>query len=73
MPRSAISNSPFFEAIALVNAPFTWPKRVDSSKSVGMEPVLTGNERPIVARRIQMQRLGDNFFTGPALALQKHG
>ena len=42
MPLSATSNSPFFDAMALVNAPLTWPKSVDSSKSVGIDPVLTG-------------------------------
>src|SRR5206468_12020751 len=36
------SKRPFLDAMALVNAPFTWPKRVDSSRSVGIDPVLTG-------------------------------
>ena len=44
VPRSAISNRPFFEATALVKAPLTWPKSVDSSRSVGMAPVLTGTK-----------------------------
>ena len=42
VPWSATSNRPFFEAMALVNAPFTWPKSCDSSRSTGIEPVLTG-------------------------------
>ena len=44
VPLSATSNRPFFEAMALVNAPLTWPNSVDSSRSVGMEPVLTGTK-----------------------------
>ena len=35
-------NPAFFEATAEVNAPLTWPKRVDSSSSDGMAPVLIG-------------------------------
>ena len=32
----------FFDATALVNAPLTWPKSCDSSRSTGIDPVFTG-------------------------------
>ena len=44
VPWSAISNRPFLEATALVNAPLTWPKSWDSSRSTGMEPEFTGTK-----------------------------
>ncbi len=44
VPWWATSNRPFFEATAEVKAPLTWPKRIDSSKSSGMEPVFTGTK-----------------------------
>ena len=40
-PPSAASKSPFLFATAPVKAPRTWPKRFDSSRSVGIEPELT--------------------------------
>ena len=40
-PPSATSKSPFLLATAPVKAPRTWPKRFDSSRSVGIEPELT--------------------------------
>ena len=42
VPPLATSNSPFLDAMAEVNAPFTWPNSVDSSSSDGMAPVLMG-------------------------------
>ena len=38
--RAAVGDfeEPFLAAMAEVKAPLTWPKRVDSSRSVGMEP-----------------------------------
>ena len=42
MPPLATSKRPFFEAMAEVKAPLTWPKSVDSSSSEGMAPVLMG-------------------------------
>ncbi len=42
VPPLATSNSPFFAAIAEVNAPFTCPNSVDSSRSDGTAPVFTG-------------------------------
>ena len=44
VPRSATSNRPFLEAMALVKAPLTCPNSVDSSRSGGVEPVLTGTK-----------------------------
>ena len=44
VPPLATSNRPFFDATAEVNAPFTWPKSVDSSSSDGMAPVLMGTK-----------------------------
>jgi len=41
---SATSKRPFLERWRLVKAPFTCPKRVDSSRSPGMKPVLTGTK-----------------------------
>ena len=40
-PPSAASKSPFLFATAPVKAPRMWPKRFDSSRSVGIEPELT--------------------------------
>ena len=40
-PPSATSKRPFLLAIAPVKAPLTWPKRLDSSRSAGIEPELT--------------------------------
>ena len=44
VPVSATSNRPFLEATAEVNAPFTCPKSCDSSRSTGIEPLLTGTK-----------------------------
>ena len=44
VPPLATSNSPFFEAMAEVNAPLTCPKSVDSSNSLGIAPVLIGTK-----------------------------
>ena len=44
MPPLATSKRPFFDAMAEVNAPLTWPKSVDSSSSEGTAPVLTGTK-----------------------------
>ena len=41
VPLSASSKRPFFGYTAPVNAPFTWPKRFDSSKSGGRLPEFT--------------------------------
>ena len=72
VPRSAISNSPFFEAMALVNAPFTCPNKVDSNRSGRHRPGIHRYKRPIVARRIQVDGFGDQFFARAALALQQN-
>ncbi len=40
-PLSATSKRPFLLAIAPVKAPLTCPKRLDSSRSVGIEPEFT--------------------------------
>ena len=45
-PPSATSNRPFLAAIAPVKAPLTCPKRVDSSRSGGIEPELTVTKGP---------------------------
>src|ERR1035441_5072427 len=42
VPRSATSNSPFFDATALVKAPLTCPNSVDSSRSGGIKEVDEG-------------------------------
>src|SRR5450756_114661 len=41
VPRSATSKYPFFVWIALVKAPLTCPKRVDSNRSGGSDPEFT--------------------------------
>ena len=41
LPLSARSNMPFFGYTAPVNAPLTWPKSVDSSRSGGRLPEFT--------------------------------
>ena len=53
--------------MALVNAPFTWPNSVDSSRSGGSEPLFTGTNM-IDARRIGVDGLGDQFFAGAGFA-----
>src|ERR1039457_3809258 len=45
VPRAASSKEPFLLWMALVKAPFTWPNSVDSSRSVGSEPLFTGTNR----------------------------
>ena len=44
VPWSATSKRPFLEEMALVKAPLTWPKSWDSSRSTGMEPLLTATK-----------------------------
>ena len=41
VPPEAASNSPTWSATAPVKAPFTWPKRCDSSRSGGRFELLT--------------------------------
>ena len=73
MPPLATSKSPFLAVTAEVNAPLTWPKRVDSSSSEGTAPVLTGNERAVAARGVGVDGLGDQLLAGAAFALDQHG
>src|SRR3989441_8759702 len=54
VPWSATSNRPFFEATAPVNAPLTWPNSWDSSRSTGIEPVLTGTKG--LSARVEAER-----------------
>ncbi len=51
VPPLATSNSPFFALIAEVNAPLTWPKSEDSSRSDGIAPVFTGTKG--LSRRVE--------------------
>ena len=46
VPLSATSNRPRRVATAPVKAPRTWPNSVDSSRSIGTEPVLTTTNGP---------------------------
>ena len=53
VPLSATSNSPFFDVTALVKAPLTCPKSVDSSRSGGVDPELTGTNG--LSRRVEFK------------------
>ncbi len=59
--------------MALVKAPLTWPKRVDSSRSDGMAPVLTGMNMRVAARGVGVDGLGDELLAGAGFALDEHG
>ncbi len=72
VPPLATSKRPFFEATAEVNAPFTWPKSVDSSSSDGMAPVLMGTKGLSLARRVGVDGLGDDLLAGAAFALDEY-
>ncbi len=58
--------------MALVNAPLTWPKSVDSSRSAGIEPVFTGTNARSRRGRVHVDRFRDQLLAGSALALQQH-
>ncbi len=49
-PPEAASNSPFLLATAPVKAPLTWPNRLLSSRSGGIEPELTVTKGPSARR-----------------------
>ncbi len=73
MPPLATSKRPFLAETAEVKAPLTWPKSVDSSSSDGTAPVLTGTNGLVAARRVGVNRLGDQLLAGAALALDQDG
>ena len=59
--------------MALVKAPLTWPKSCDSSRSTGIEPVLTGMKALSARVRSRMNGLGDEFLARAAFAGDQHG
>ena len=59
--------------MAEVKAPLTWPKRVDSSRSEGMAPVLTGTKRRSRRGELGVDGLGDQLFAGAGFALDEDG
>ncbi len=67
-PLSASSNSPFLLATAPVKAPRTWPKRLLSSRSAGIEPELTVTNGPPRAPRVVVDGLGHQLLARAALA-----
>ena len=67
-PPLAISNRPFLLAMAPVKAPLTWPKRLLSSRSAGIEPELTVTNGPCGAARVVVDGLGHQLLAGAALA-----
>ena len=71
VPLSASSNRPFFGYTAPVNAPLTWPKRFDSSRSGGRLPELTVMNALVGARRVLVQRARDQLLAGAALAVDQ--
>ena len=72
VPPSATSKRPFLDATALVNAPLTWPKSVDSRRSGGVDPGIDRDKRPVASRRVQVNRLRDKLFSRTALALNQN-
>ena len=72
VPLSASSNRPFFGYTAPVNAPLTWPKRFDSSRSGGRLPELTVMNALSARAESPMKRAGDELLAGAALALNQH-
>ena len=68
VPRSATSNCPFLDAMALVNAPLTWPKSVDSSRSAAASRCSPARTAGRARGEFGVNRLGDQFLAGAALA-----
>ena len=62
----------FLHAIAEVNAPFTCPNSVDSSKSAASSRYSPA-QTAVVARRIGVDGFCDQFLAGTALALYQNG
>ena len=56
-----------------MKAPLTWPNSADSSRSGGTEPVFTGTNRLLGARRVGVDRLGDQLLAGSGFAGDQDG
>ncbi len=70
-PPCASSRSPRLSATAPVNAPLRWPNSSLSSRASGMPPQLIGTKR-CARRGPRVERAGDEFLSGPALAGDEH-
>ena len=58
---------------APVNAPRSWPKRVDSIRFSGIAPQLMREERPALARARLVQGAGDHLLARAGFAGDQHG
>ena len=56
-----------------MNAPFTCPNKVDSKQIGRHGSGIHRNKGTVAAWRVQMNRLGDQLFSGSTLALQQYG
>ena len=70
-PPSATSKRPFLLAIAPVKAPLTWPKRFDSSRSVGIEPEFTVTNGAPERGGVRVDRPRHELLARAALALDE--
>ena len=73
VPPSACSKRPRRELCAPVNAPRSWPKSSDSSRSFGMAAVLIAMNGPGARGAVPVQRTRDELLAGAGLAGDEHG
>ena len=73
VPRSAISNRPFLRRDGAGECALDVPEERGFEQVGRHRAGVHRNERPVAPRRIQVDRFGDQFFAGPALALQQNG
>ena len=73
VPPSAISNLPFFCRCAPVKAPRSWPNSSLSSRSREKPAQLIATNGLGRAIAPLVNRAGENFLAGAALAEQQHG
>ena len=73
VPPLHCSNLPIRLVAAPVNEPFSCPNSSLSRSVSGMAAQLTARKRPVGAGTVLVDRPGDEFLAGPALAADQHG
>ena len=73
VPRSAISNKPFLRGDGAGERALDVPEQRGFQQVGRHRAGIDRNKGAIAPRRVQVNGFGDQFFAGPALALQKNG
>ena len=73
MPAAACSKRPWLRLCAPVKAPRSWPNNSLSISSRGIAAMLMATNGPVRRRAVIVQRAGDQFLAGAALAIDHDG